>query len=124
MLNAVKEGSGNNKAREAVATFIITNGVIYSSDLVVHASSNMRLRGEGAVGFDTRVNGRMRAGLFRDTPAIGGLMATVLWPVTTLFEYKVSGTLAEPKAEPLYIPSIITHPFRTLRNLGSPEEKK
>jgi hypothetical protein len=122
MLNAVKEGAGNSRAKEAVATFIVTNSVIYSSDLVIHASG-MRLKGEGAVDFDTRVNGRMAAQLFRDTPAIGGLMATVLWPVTKVFEYKVTGTLARPQAAPLYIPGFLTKPLKTLKGLGGVEEK-
>lgn len=122
MLNAVKEGAGNSRAKEAVATFTITNSVIYSSDLVIHASG-MRLKGEGTVGFDTRVNGRMTAQLFRDTPGIGGLMATVLWPVTKIFEYKVTGTLGKPQAAPLYIPGFIAQPFKTLRNLGGGGEK-
>jgi hypothetical protein len=85
---------------------------------MIHASGNMRLKGEGSVDFDTRVNGRMTAQLFRDTPAVGGLMATVLWPVTEIFKYKLTGTLAKPEASPLYIPGFLTHPFKTLKGLG------
>jgi hypothetical protein len=96
--------------------------VIYSSDLLIHASG-MRLRGEGTVDFDTRVNGRMTAQLFRDTPAIGGLMATVLWPVTKVFEYKVTGTLGHPQAAPLYIPNFIVNPLKTLKGLGGVGDK-
>ncbi len=48
-----------------------------------------------------------------------------MWPVTKLFEYKVTGTLGEPKAEPVYlVPKFVFlpfqfpfHPFRTLRGL-------
>ncbi|HMJ89693.1 MAG TPA: AsmA-like C-terminal region-containing protein, partial [Candidatus Acidoferrum sp.] len=123
MLNAVKEGTGNSRAKEATATIIITNSVIHSGDLVIHASG-MRLKGEGAVDFDTRVNGKMTAQLFRDAPGIGGLMATVLWPVTKIFEYKVTGTLARPQAAPLYIPSFISQPLKTLKGLGGGEKEE
>jgi hypothetical protein len=45
----------------------------------------------------------------------------VFWPVTKLFEYKVTGTLSDPHPEPLYLlPKIVLmpfHPFRTLKDL-------
>jgi len=48
-----------------------------------------------------------------------------LWPVTKLFEYKVSGPLGEPKVDPVYVvPKVVFlpfqlpfHPLRTLRGL-------
>jgi hypothetical protein len=47
--------------------------------------------------------------------------------VTKLFEYKMTGTLDQPKAEPLYVlPKILLlpfHPFRTLKELLTEEEK-
>ena len=65
------------------------------------------------------------ADLLRDTWLVGPVFSTVLWPVTKLFEYKVTGTLGEPKAEPVYlIPKVLLlpfqfpfHPLRTLRGL-------
>jgi len=119
ILNAVIPGSGNNRAKEATATFAIANGVFSSSDLRIHASG-MRLKYEGTVDFDARINGRVEAQLFRDTPGIGRVVSTVLWPVTKVFEYKVTGTFNKPKPEPVFIPKLLLmpfHPVRTLREL-------
>jgi hypothetical protein len=88
-------------------------------------ASGMRLNYEGTVDFDTRINGRMEAQLLRDVPGIGILVTTVFTPLTKLFEYKVGGTLAKPKSDPLYIPKIMMmpfHPIRTLRELVGEEK--
>jgi hypothetical protein len=51
----------------------------------------------------------------------------VLWPVTKLFEYRITGTLGDPKTEPLYVlPKILLmpfHPIKTLKDL-IPDEPK
>jgi hypothetical protein len=119
ILNAFKPGAGNSRARDVVGTFIITNSVVRTDDLVIYASG-MRLNYEGAIGLDGRINGRMEADLLRDTPGVGLIVSTVFTPLTKLFEYKVGGTLSKPKSEPLYIPKIMMmpfHPLRTLREL-------
>jgi hypothetical protein len=124
MLNAIKEGSGNNKAKEAAATFTITNSVIHSTDLIIQASG-MRLNYDGTVDFDARVNGRMEAQLFRNTPGVGTVLSTVFWPVTKILEYKITGTLGKPEAAPLFIPKLLLmpfHPLRTLKELGGEKE--
>ncbi len=124
LLNGVKPGAGNNKAKEAAATFTVTNSVIHSRDLTIEASG-MRLNYDGTVDFDARVDGRMEAQLFRNMPGVGGVLSTVLWPVTKIFEYKIGGTLAKPEAEPLFIPKFLMmpfHPLRTLRELGGEEK--
>jgi hypothetical protein len=126
ILNAINPGSGNQRAKEATATFNITNNVITSSDLSIRASG-MQLNYIGTVDFDTRINGRMEAELFRNTPGFGPVVSKILWPVTKLFEYKVTGTFSKPKAEPLYIPKIFLmpfHPLRTLRELLEPEKEE
>jgi hypothetical protein len=119
LLNTIIPGAGNNRAKDASATFTITNGVFYSSDLRIHASG-MRLKYEGTVDFDTKINGRMEAQLFRDTPGIGLLVSKVFWAVTKVFEYRITGTFGKPKPEPVYIPKLLLapfHPLRTIREL-------
>jgi hypothetical protein len=62
----------------------------------------------------------MEAELLRDIPGLGPVVSKVLWPVTKIFEYKVSGTLGKAKSQPVYIPKIFLmpfHPVRTLREL-------
>ena len=126
LLNSIKEGSGNQRAKEATATFVITNSVIATSDLSIRASG-MQLNYQGTVDFDTRINGRIEAELFRNAPGVGPVVSKVFWPVTKLFEYKVTGTFSKPKSEPLFIPKILLmplHPLRTMRELmeGDKEE--
>ncbi len=56
---------------------------------------------------------------------VGPVVSTVFWPVTKLFEYRVGGTLSNPKTEPVFlIPKVLMmpfqmpfHPIRTLKGL-------
>jgi hypothetical protein len=120
VLNAFIPGMGNSRAREANATFNITNSVVYSKDLEVHATG-MRMQFQGKADFNGNVESRVEAELLRDLPGIGLVLSKVLWPVTKVFEYKVTGTLSHPKSEPVYvIPKLLLlpfQPFKTLRDL-------
>lgn len=116
MLNKISTGLGSSRAREAFGAFVITNSVIGSTNLIIH-TSGARLRLAGTVDFDQNLNGRVEAGLFRDTPGVGWLLSAVFWPVTKAFEYKFTGTLDHPKLEPLYIPKFLLLPFQSLRTL-------
>ena len=61
---------------------------------------------------------------------VGPVVSTVLWPVTKVFEYKVTGSLGDPKAEPVWlVPRVMLlpfqfpfHPIRTLKGLF-PEDR-
>jgi hypothetical protein len=130
VLNAFFPGLGNSRAKQAGTTFQITNSVIYSKDLEIRATA-MRMKYQGSVDFDQRVDGRMEAELLRDMPAFGFVISKVFWPVTKLFEYKITGTLAKPKTEQLYVISKVFilpfAPIKTLKDLFNqsfaPEEK-
>ena len=125
--NRIIPGLGNSRAKEASATFIITNSVIRTHDLRVHATA-MRMQYKGSVDFATRVDGRMEAELLRDVPGLGVLFSKVFWPVTKLFEFRVTGTLDDPKVEQLYLVSKLVllpfHPIRTLKELFPGEPPK
>jgi len=117
VLNAFAPGLGNSRANEASATFVLTNGVFSSKDLEIRATM-MRMALQGTVGLNRRVDTTVEAELLRDVPAVGVVICKVFWPVTKIFEYKVTGTLAEPKAEPLYvIPKILLMPLHPLKSL-------
>src|ERR1035437_6469958 len=85
----------------------------------------MRLQYRGTVDFQGHADARVEAGLLRDMWLVGPVVSTVLWPGTQLFEYKVSGSLGEPKTEPVYlVPKFVFlpfqfpfHPLRALRGL-------
>ena len=72
---------------------------------------------EGNVDFKGRVDARMEAELLREFPGFGRLLSLVLLPFTKIFEFKVTGTLADPQSEPLYLPKFFMLPFHPLRTL-------
>jgi hypothetical protein len=124
VLNGLYPGLGSSRPSAGTCTFGITNGVIHSNDLEIR-STVVRLEYRGTVDFEGRVKAKVQAGLLRDVSVVGPVVSAVFWPVTKLFEYKVSGTLGEPKLEPVFlIPKVMLlpfqmpfHPFRTLRGL-------
>ncbi len=127
VLNSLVPGLGNSRAKEAIADYVITNSVIVTKDLNIRATA-MRMHFDGRIGFDETVDGRMEAELLRDMPGVGIFVARVFWPFTKLFEYRVTGTLDTPKADPLYIlPKMVLmpfHPIRTLKDVFSSPEPK
>jgi hypothetical protein len=63
------------------------------------------------------VNAQVTAQLLRDTWVVGSLVSTALWPVSKLFEYKISGTLEKPESEPVYVPKLLLMPLHPIRSL-------
>ena len=121
VLNTVMPGLGSSRATDARAQFGMTNGVIFSDDLEIR-STMMRLQYAGTVDLRNHVNARVNAQLLRDTWVVGPLLSTALWPVSKLFEYKITGTLQHPQTEPVYIPKALLlplHPFRSLEEMLS-----
>src|SRR6185503_4430437 len=125
-LDAIAPGLGSSRVSDASAKFIITNSVIFSDDLEMRAPA-LRLLYEGTVAFDGRVNARVDAELLRDAWLIGRVVSLVFWPVTKMMEYKITGTLSDPRSEPVYLPTklllVPLHPFRTLEELFSEPPK-
>jgi hypothetical protein len=77
----------------------------------------------GNIDLDGRLNARVEAELLRDMWLIGPVMSTIFWPVTKVFEYKVTGSVGQPKLDPVYfVPKIVQvplHPLRTLKGMMS-----
>jgi hypothetical protein len=123
MLNAIAPGSGESRAREAKASFIITNGVLFTDDLEIR-SSGFRLLYRGSIDTKTRLNARVEANLLRDEPVFGHFLGWMLTPLGKIFEYRVTGTLSKPITKPLYIPKIlleILRPFHSLKEMAAPK---
>jgi hypothetical protein len=119
VLNRVSPGLGSSRATDATVRFTITNGVIYTDSLEIR-STMARLKYTGTLDLKQNVNARVEAQLLRNTPVIGSLISTVLWPVSKLFEYQVTGTLKNAKIAPVHIPSFLLmplHPIRSLENM-------
>ncbi|HUA38885.1 MAG TPA: AsmA-like C-terminal region-containing protein [Candidatus Sulfopaludibacter sp.] len=116
VLNMVMPGLGSSRATEAATQFGMTNGVIFSDDLEIR-STMMRLQYDGTVDLRSHVDARVTAQLLRDTWVVGPLLSTALWPVSKLFEYKITGTLQHPQSEPVYIPKALLLPLHPIRSL-------
>jgi hypothetical protein len=116
VLNTVSPGLGNSRATDAATKFSITNGVIYTDSLDIR-STMMRLEYTGTVDLKQNVQARVIAQLLRDTWVVGPVVSTVLWPVSKLFEYKITGTLKNPKSDPVYVPKLLLLPLHPIRAL-------
>ncbi|HEX9046723.1 MAG TPA: hypothetical protein VF988_06835, partial [Verrucomicrobiae bacterium] len=123
VLNTLTPGLdlGNSRATDGSGRFNMTNGIVYTDTLVLR-SLTMRLDYVGTVDLDQNVQARVKAQLLRNTPVLGTLFSTVLWPVSKVFECEVTGTLGKPKITPLYIPfpkvlSAPLHPIRTMEQI-------
>lgn len=110
LLNVLQPGSGNARATAAKATFRINRSVIRTEDLVVKAAP-LGLRFKGTVDFAGNVDAHTEGQVLRRTLMIGPLINLVMTPLTTVLTYKVTGTLGNPHAEPLYLPSVIQKLF-------------
>jgi hypothetical protein len=117
ILNGISPGLGTLRANAGDCSFYMTNGVLRFDDLVIRTAA-ARLAYRGTVDLEGNLDARVEAGLLRDMWVVGPLVSTVLWPVSKMFEYKVTGTLGEPKTEPVYIiPKLIQLPLLPFRFL-------
>ena len=113
VLNHMAQGLGNSRATDASAKFTITNGVFYSDALDVN-SMLTRLQYNGTMDLRGNVNARVSAQLLHKIPVVGPLLSTV----GKLFEYKVTGTVKNPKSEPVLPPiKFLLMPLHPLRSL-------
>lgn len=114
-LDAILPGLGSSRASSATCSFTIRQGVVQSDDLEARSPA-MRLRYRGSVDLEGRIDARVEAELLRDMWVLGPLVSTVFWPVTKMFEYRATGSLGDPKLDPVYIfPRLIRLPFQPLR---------
>jgi hypothetical protein len=128
VLNSIIPGLGNSRAKQGNARFYITNSVLITRDPVEIRATAMRMNFEGGIDFDGNVEGRFEAELLRDIPAVGIVISKLLWPITKIFEYRLTGTINHPKTEPLYIiPKILLlpfHPIKTIKDMLPEEQPK
>jgi AsmA-like C-terminal region len=122
VLDTFQKGWGQSRVDRGSATFTITNSLIHSDNLLFRAPA-VQIEYRGTVDFSGQVNATVQAQLLRGMPLVGPLLSIALAPFTKLFEYKVTGTLTNPKSEPQYditkLIMIPLNPFQSLRQLGS-----
>lgn len=116
LLNAFSPGLGSSRAESGQANFTIIDGVIHTSNLTIQEPS-ARLRYRGKIDFQGNLDAKVEVELLRDIPMIGQALSVVLWPVSKLFVYKVSGSLRDPVVEPKYMfPKLLTNPIHSILN--------
>lgn len=123
VLDTIMPGLGSSRAREASASFVITNGVARTDDLQIQTTM-ARLIYRGTIDFNANVNARVQAELLRNTWMVGPVISLALWPVSKVFEYEITGSLHHPKSAPLYLPKFFfmpMHPMQTWKDLTPSE---
>ena len=106
---------GNSRAKEAAGKFVMTNSVIYTRDLIIQ-SPPARLYYNGTIDFDANIKARVEAKMFRDKFLMTRLLDAFTAPITKILEHKVTGTLANPKSEPINeLPKILLAPLKPLQ---------
>jgi len=126
VLNVVSPGLGNSRGGRSHAAFLIHDGQAHTEDLRMQEPT-MRLRYRGMVDLDGSLNARVEAELLRNGWFPGRALSWALSPLSKLFEYKITGTLGQPKLEPLYfIPKVLLFPLNPYRGLKElfPEDSK
>ena len=126
LFNAISPGLGSSQADEATANFVLINGTVISTDLEIK-STEMNMKYRGSIDHLGNVNALMEARILKEAGPIGPLISTALRPLTKLFEYKLTGTLSEPEAEPIFIPKFLMlalEPFKALGNLLKPSDSQ
>jgi len=128
IFNTISPGLGETRFTSGSAAFTLGNGEVQTQDFEMRSIA-MRLQYRGSVSYDGTLDATMEAALLRDAPLIGRLLSFALTPVTKLMEYRVEGSLSDPKPEPRYIPKFmmnIFRPFSFLKSLlpkGNQDEK-
>ncbi len=122
VLDGIAPGMGDSRATDASAQFIITNGVVATDNLQIHTAM-VRIRYDGTVDLQGRLNARATGQLLRDVPGVGVIMSTVFWPFSKVFECRVTGTIKHPNYRLVIVPQPVNymlHPLRTLEDLSAP----
>jgi hypothetical protein len=112
-LEAVTPGLAVSRVTAGTADFQIKNSIISSKNLELRAPA-FRLHYQGQVDFGGTVDAKVEALLLRDTWMFGKLFSTVLWPVSKVFEAKITGTLNDPKTKLKHFPKVVSAPFRAM----------
>lgn len=118
ILNMISPGLGNSRAKYASASFIVTNGVVYSDNLEIRGTA-LKMQYKGSVDFNKKVDARVEAEVLSEVWLFGTAIKFLLKPLTKLFIYKVTGTIDEPALEPVYIPKILLAPFQPFKTIKS-----
>jgi hypothetical protein len=91
ILNEIGPNLGTTKVTDARASFTVKNLAVRTDDLRVSAGA-VSITSHGKVGFDGKLDFRLKGQLLRAVPGINFLT----WFLSNVFEYKIGGTLSDP----------------------------
>jgi hypothetical protein len=90
---------GKTKATRAQASFTIANQAVSTEDMQIAAGA-FTAQSRGQLGFDGKLDFRVEAQFLRAWPGIGWISPLI----GKLLEYKVGGTIGDPKYRPVNLP--------------------
>jgi hypothetical protein len=102
LLSRVSPGLGYVAQTDYTCTYRIEEGAIFSEDIRLEGDL-ISMRAEGELEFDGRADMRVEVQLLRSGP-IAALLRLLTMPVTKLFEFRMTGTLLDPKWRPVNLP--------------------
>jgi hypothetical protein len=115
LLGNISPTLGTLPATAADMTFTLEKSVVHTHDLEMKTVA-MRLKYMGTVDIEGRLDAKVEAIILRDW-VFGKAVSIALWPISKILEYKVTGTLQNPKSKPLYLPGILTSPIHSIKKL-------
>jgi hypothetical protein len=90
---------GDTKATRAHATFTISDEAVRTDDMEIAAGA-FTAKSSGDLGFDGKMDFYVQAQFLRAWPGI----SLLTWPLTKILEYKVGGTIGDPRYRPVNLP--------------------
>jgi len=104
MAGKVIPGLGHfNGINNARATIKVENGKVSTRDIFIEGDI-LSLKGSGDVYFDGRLDFRVQITFMRQKSLIGNVVQILAMPFTKAFEFRLSGTVENPKWESAYLP--------------------
>ncbi len=85
---------------EVEAEFEIERNMI-KSDLVLIEGDVLSLHADGDYYFDNSLDYKVQVRLLKERAFVGKILQTLMWPITTLFEFRLRGTLKNPRWYPV-----------------------
>ncbi|MDD5484126.1 MAG: AsmA-like C-terminal region-containing protein [Kiritimatiellae bacterium] len=95
-------GSFNGK-NNAQATLTVEKGKVHGSNIYIDGDV-FSLKGAGDIYFDGRLDFKVQVTFMRHQSLIGNLLQIVTMPLSKALEFRLGGTVANPKWEAAYLP--------------------
>ena len=117
VLNALSPGLGNTVADRASGSYSIQDGNLHTSDLYIRGDT-FGIHYDGDVDFNGNIDAVAETEIFENASLLGQVFDFAMTPFTKAFKYKLSGTIGDLKATPLYtIPRVILFPLRPIKTM-------